>query len=180
MVVEFGKSFSQLCRLYPDISCTWTTTEGRRWASTLRPAGEELDNGSIEMLSGVVQKYWRHMFTKDESEKEVALTRFIQDYYENVREGHNFESFYNHVTEHYPEILERKHIPKDYFSLESFSLNCGEFLPGRRYENVQGYGDGLLGKEVHRVRTDADQAGQVSEQPRDGYDIHRHTEEAAQ
>ena len=39
------------------------------------------------MLSGVVQKYWRHMFTKDESEKEVALTRFIQDYYENVREG---------------------------------------------------------------------------------------------
>ena len=27
------------------------------------------------------------MFTKDESEKEVALTRFIQDYYENVREG---------------------------------------------------------------------------------------------
>lgn len=88
------------------------------------------------MLSGVVQKYWRHMFTKDESEKEVALTRFIQDYYENVREGHNFESFYNHVTEHYPEILARKHIPKDYFSLESFSLNCGEFLPGRRYENV--------------------------------------------
>ena len=75
-------------------------------------------------------------FTKDESEKEVALTRFIQDYYENVREGHNFESFYNHVTEHYPEILARKHIPKDYFSLESFSLNCGEFLPGRRYENV--------------------------------------------
>ena len=60
----------------------------------------------------------------------MALTRFIQDYYENVREGHNFESFYNHVTEHYPEILERKHIPKDYFSLESFSLNCGEFLPG--------------------------------------------------
>ena len=40
------------------------------------------------------------------------------------------------MTEHYPEILARKHIPKDYFSLESFSLNCGEFLPGRRYENV--------------------------------------------
>ena len=67
---------------------------------------------------------------------EEAVKSAIQDYYENVREGHNFESFYNHVTEHYPEILARKHIPKDYFSLESFSLNCGEFLPGRRYENV--------------------------------------------
>ena len=137
VVVEFGKSFSQLCRLYPDISLH-VDYDGRT-ALGINPfdlQGEELDNGSIEMLSGVVQKYWRHMFTKDESEKEVALTRFIQDYYENVREGHNFESFYNHVTEHYPEILARKHIPKDYFSLESFSLNCGEFLPGRRYENV--------------------------------------------
>lgn len=137
VVVEFGKSFSQLCRLYPDISLH-VDYDGRT-ALGINPfdlQGEELDNGSIEMLSGVVQKYWRHMFTKNESEKEVALTRFIQDYYENVREGHNFESFYNHVTEHYPEILARKHIPKDYFSLESFSLNCGEFLPGRRYENV--------------------------------------------
>ena len=131
VVVEFGKSFSQLCRLYPDISLH-VDYDGRT-ALGINPfdlQGEELDNGSIEMLSGVVQKYWRHMFTKDESEKEVALTRFIQDYYENVREGHNIESFYNHVTERYPEILARKHIPKDYFSLESFSLNCGEFLPG--------------------------------------------------
>ena len=71
-----------------------------------------------------------------EETTDKELIPFIQDYYENVREGHNFESFYNHVTEHYPEILARKHIPKDYFSLESFSLNCGEFLPGRRYENV--------------------------------------------
>lgn len=88
VVVEFGKSFSQLCRLYPDISLH-VDYDGRT-ALGINPfdlQGEELDNGSIEMLSGVVQKYWRHMFTKDESEKEVALTRFIQDYYENVREG---------------------------------------------------------------------------------------------
>ena len=51
-------------------------------ALTNQEVVDALDNGSIEMLSGVVQKYWRHMFTKDESEKEVALTRFIQDYYE--------------------------------------------------------------------------------------------------
>lgn len=47
------------------------------------------------------------MFTKDESEKEVALTRFIQDYYEHVRQGHNFESFYNYVIDNYNEILEK-------------------------------------------------------------------------
>ncbi len=49
------------------------TTEGRRWASTLRPAGEELDNGSIEMYRGVAEILEAHVH-KNESEKEVALT----------------------------------------------------------------------------------------------------------
>lgn len=137
IVVEFGKSFSQLCRLYPDISLhvdyDGNTPLG---INPFDLEGRELDNGSLEMLSGIVQRYWKHMFTKDESEKEVALTRFIRDYYENVTDGHNFVSFYNYVTEHHKEILKRKRIPGDYFSIDSFRLNCGEFMPGQRYENV--------------------------------------------
>lgn len=53
VVVEFGKSFSQLCRLYPDISLH-VDYDGRT-ALGINPfdlQGEELDNGSIEMLSG--------------------------------------------------------------------------------------------------------------------------------
>lgn len=137
IVVEFGNSFSQLCKLYPDISLH-VDYDGKTplGINPFDLQGGELDNNDLETLSGIVQRYWKHMFTKDESEKEVALTRFIQDYYEHVRQGHNFESFYNYVIDNYNEILERKHIPGTYFTIESFKLNCGEFMPGQRYENV--------------------------------------------
>ena len=137
IVVEFGNSFSQLCKLYPDISLH-VDYDGKTplGINPFDLQGGELDNNDLETLSGIVQRYWKHMFTKDESEKEVALTRFIQDYYEHVRQGHNFESFYNYVIDNYNEILKRKHIPGTYFTIESFKLNCGEFMPGQRYENV--------------------------------------------
>lgn len=137
IVVEFGKSFSQLCKLYPEeslhIDYDGKTPLG---INPFDLEGEELDNNNLEMLSGIVQRYWKHMFTKDESEKEVALTRFIQDYYEHVKEGHNFESFYHYVVDNFNDILMRKSIRGDYFDIESFKLNCSEFLPGQRYENV--------------------------------------------
>ena len=71
----------------------WTMTARLPWGiNPFDLQGGEPDNNDLETLSGIVQRYWKHMFTKDESEKEVALTRFIQDYYEHVRQGHNFES----------------------------------------------------------------------------------------
>lgn len=137
IVVEFGKSFSQLCKLYPDISLhidyDGTTPLG---INPFDLQGKELDNNELEIISGIVQRYWKHMFSKEETEKETALNRFIQDYYENVKSGHNFESFYDYVSDNYNDILTRKHIPAEYFNLESFKLNCGEFITGQRYENV--------------------------------------------
>lgn len=93
IVVEFGKSFSQLCKLYPEISLH-VDYDGKTplGINPFELQGKELDNNDLEMLSGIIQRYWKHMFTKDESEKEVALTRFIQDYYEQVSSGHNFAS----------------------------------------------------------------------------------------
>lgn len=46
------------------------------------------------------------------------------------------EPWTDSVTENYEEILKRKNVVSKYFDLESFKLNCGEFLPGQRYENV--------------------------------------------
>lgn len=137
IVVEFGKSFSQLCKLYPDISLH-VDYDGKA-ALGINPfdlAEGELTNNDLEMLSEIIQRYWKHMFTSDESENEVALTRIIQDYYEHVSSGHNFESFYHYVVENFDTILSRKHISRKYFDIDSFKLNCGEFLPGQRYENV--------------------------------------------
>lgn len=108
IVVEFGKSFSQLCKLYPEISLH-VDYDGKTplGINPFELQGKELDNNDLEMLSGIIQRYWKHMFTKDESEKEVALTRFIQDYYEQVSSGHNFENFYRYVTENYNDTILR-------------------------------------------------------------------------
>ncbi|MCZ2609823.1 hypothetical protein O1451_25270, partial [Bacteroides fragilis] len=69
--------FSQLCKLYPDISLH-VDYDGKTplGINPFDLQGGELDNNDLETLSGIVQRYWKHMFTKDESEKEVALTRF--------------------------------------------------------------------------------------------------------
>ncbi len=98
--------------------------------------GRRPDNTDLETISGIVQRYWKHMFTGKEPERETALNLFIEDYYEQPGKEHNFVGFYNHVKQNYPDILKRKNIPEKYFELSSFLLNCGEFLPGKRYENV--------------------------------------------
>lgn len=137
IVVEFGKSFSQLCKLYPEISLH-VDYDGKTplGINPFDLQGAKLDNNDIEMLGGIIQRYWKHMFTSDESEKEVALSRFIRDYYENVSARHSFEDFYHYVVGNYKAVLQRTGVSEKYFDLESFKLNCGEFLPGQRYENV--------------------------------------------
>ena len=137
VVVEFGYSFGQLCKLYPEISLH-VDYDGETPLG-LNPfdlEGRSLDNNKIEVLSGIVQRFWRRMFGKDEEEQSVALTKFIQDYYATCLPPHSFPSFYRHVTEHYEDICRRKDVDPNYFDLSSFRLICSEFLPGERYANV--------------------------------------------
>lgn len=137
VVVEFGYSFGQLCKLYPKISLH-VDYDGETPLG-LNPfdlEGRSLDNNKIEVLSGIVQRFWRRMFGKDEEEQSVALTKFIQDYYATCLPPHSFPSFYRHVTEHYEDICRRKDVDPNYFDLSSFRLICSEFLPGERYANV--------------------------------------------
>ena len=137
VVVEFGYSFGQLCKLYPEISLH-VDYDGETPLG-LNPfdlEGRSLDNNKIEVLSGIVQRFWRRMFGKDEEEQSVALTKFIQDYYTTCLPPHSFPSFYRHVTEHYEDICRRKDVDPNYFDLSSFRLICSEFLPGERYANV--------------------------------------------
>lgn len=75
VVVEFGYSFGQLCKLYPEISLH-VDYDGETPLG-LNPfdlEGRSLDNNKIEVLSGIVQRFWRRMFGKDEEEQSVALT----------------------------------------------------------------------------------------------------------
>ena len=95
VVVEFGYSFGQLCKLYPEISLH-VDYDGETPLG-LNPfdlEGRSLDNNKIEVLSGIVQRFWRRMFGKDEEEQSVALTKFIQDYYATCLPPHSFPSFY--------------------------------------------------------------------------------------
>lgn len=69
VVVEFGYSFGQLCKLYPEISLH-VDYDGETPLG-LNPfdlEGRSLDNNKIEVLSGIVQRFWRRMFGKDEEE----------------------------------------------------------------------------------------------------------------
>lgn len=137
VVVEFGYSFGHLCNLYPEIS-VHVDYDGNTPLG-LNPFDLEdrpLDDNKIEVLSGIIQRFWQRVFGKKEKEQSVALTKFIQDYYANVPAPHSFPSFYHHVKDNFSDICKRKGVLPKYFDLDSFLLVCSEFLKGERYENV--------------------------------------------
>lgn len=140
VIVEFGNSFRQICKLYPEQSLHIEYDgESPLGINPFDLEGRELDNEKIESLSNIVQRYWRHILNgKDDAEQKACLDLLIKDYYDVFQDGHSFARFYRHVTNHFGEICKRH--PeiniKKFFHLESFKGICSEFLPGRRYASV--------------------------------------------
>ncbi len=135
IVVEFGRSFEQVCKLYPETS-TRIDYDGRT------PLGinpffisdySELTIEKIKTLTVIVMRFWR---VKLDSNQVVSITKIIQDYYEQIKSDHSFPSFYNFIKDHYERIIARQDILPKYFDKNSFIHNCSEFMPGGVYENI--------------------------------------------
>ncbi len=138
IIVEFGKSFDQLCKLYPEISAH-IDYDGNS-ALGVNPFyikdQSELTVEKIKTLTVIVLKYWRSNQVKENPNQINSLTKIIRDYYENVFEGHSFPSFYFYVRSNASVILSRQEIPEEYFDLKSFIHMCSDFIEGGIYENV--------------------------------------------
>ena len=72
----------------------------------------------------------------EDTKQVVSLTKIVNEYYEDVKEGHCFPSFYNYVKEYGQELYTRLNILPEYFDLDSFLHICSEFMEGGFYENV--------------------------------------------
>lgn len=138
IVVEFGKSFLNLSRVYADIAIH-IDYDG------VRPLGinpfyikdkSELTPEKIKSLTVMVLKFWREKVIRESTLQAVSLTKIIKDYYSHVESGHSFQGFYLFLKDSYAEIIERQQIPAEYFNLESFLHICSEFMPGGIYESV--------------------------------------------
>lgn len=135
VVVEFGKSFEQLCKLYPQKSIH-VDYDGKSplGLNPFELNGNPLDDAKLEVLSEIVQRLWSQNLK--EAEKITALTKIIRDYYANVYDGHSFPSFYQYVVDNFSGICKNNNIREEYFDISSFTLVCSDFLPGGRYESV--------------------------------------------
>lgn len=135
IVVEFGRSFEQVCKLYPETS-TRIDYDGQT------PLGinpffiadySELTIEKLKTLTAIVLRFWR---VKVDENQMVSITKIIKDYYANVQCEHSFPSFYNYIKESYYQIIERQEIPERFFDKNSFLHVCSEFMPGGVYENI--------------------------------------------
>lgn len=142
IVCEFGKSFEQLCHLYPEkslhIDYDGTTPLG---INPFDLEGEPLDDEKLETLIGIVKKFWRMKDLTTDTNQSVSLSKLIVSYYKNVQEYHSFPGFYTYVKDHFEEICKEEDIDSSYFEIGSFIHVCSEFMPGGRYENVCKVGD---------------------------------------
>lgn len=136
IVVEFGKSFYQIAKLYPERSLH-IDYDGREplGINPFRVDGfPEADK--IKMLVNLIFKFWRMPMLVTETPQVVSLTKILLQYYKDVQHGHSFPDFYNYVVKQGNSLFERFDIKPEYFDLDSFKHNCSEFLPGGFYENV--------------------------------------------
>lgn len=138
IVIEFGKSFENLTRLYPELSAHIQYDDST-------PLGinpfyiqdeKEITADKLKTLAVIVLKFWRVKEVREDTKQVVSLTKILRDYYDHTHVGHSFADFYQYVKNNYQQILDRQEIPAAFFDLDSFLHVCSDFLPGGTYENV--------------------------------------------
>lgn len=147
IVVEFGKSFFQLCQLYPDQSLhiDYNGSEPLGINPFYVPSGEP-DRDKIRTLVNLILLFWRNETILKDTAQVVSLTKIVEDYYKTVRNNHSFPSFYNYVQQAGEQLFDVLDIQRDYFDLDSFLHNCRQFTAGGFYENV--CKESLLEREI--------------------------------
>ena len=138
VIAEFGNSFEQLTKLYPTASKhIKVNSETALGINPFDLEGMSLTKDKIFSLTAVVMKFWRlPAETKADATKVVAITKTLQDYYENVKKDHHFISYYSYIKSNFKRICQRQEFPEAYFDIDSFLVVCSEFLPGGLYHNV--------------------------------------------
>lgn len=136
IVVEFGRSFEQLCKLYPEVS-THIDYDGQTPLG-INPffieTGTNITIDKLKTLTTIVLKFWR--VKGDNANQNVSLTKIVGDYYAHVFTGHSFPDFYSYVKDNYEAIFSRQEISPEHFDTKSFLHVCSEFMLGGVYENV--------------------------------------------
>ena len=138
VVVEFGKSFSNLMKMYPEKSMhiDYDGTRPIGINSFSIQDHTELTNEKVQTLATLVLKYWRSKNILDDTHQKVSLIKIIRDYYSNVHSGHSFEGFYLYIKNNIDQILSRLDIKQEYFDAPGFLHICSDFITGGIYENV--------------------------------------------
>jgi len=150
IVAEFGRSFEQVCKLYPHLSAH-IDYDGQT-ALGVNPFfikdKSELTPDKFNTLTVIVLKFWR---IKADTNQIVSITKILTDYYAHVTDNHSFPSFYEYIKNHSDEILSRQEILPEFFDKKSFLHVCSQFMPGGQYENVckvdQGNEDKIRSKD---------------------------------
>lgn len=136
IVVEFGRSFEQLCKLYPEVS-THIDYDGQTPLG-INPffieKGTTISIEKLKTLTTIVSKFWR--IKGDNVNQNVSLTKIVSDYYAHVFTDHSFPDFYSYVEANYQAIFSRQEIAPEHFDIKGFLHVCSEFMPGGVYENV--------------------------------------------
>ncbi|PHS04993.1 MAG: conjugal transfer protein TraG [Kordia sp.] len=138
IVAEFGSSFEQLTKLYPDKSAH--IKYDKDTALGINPFeldGQEITPGKILSLTSIVLKFWRlSIVDKNNINVRVAVSKTIEEYYKHDTGEKSFPNYYYFIKEAFPTIKENQEIPEGYFDVNSFLHVCSQFLEGGMYENV--------------------------------------------
>ena len=129
VINDCGDSYEKLTHLYPGKGVYIRFREGESLG--VNPFAlygeEELTTDKINQLVNFIVIHSKRGEVPSEEEK-VSLRKIIKSFYESVDTEHSFPAFYGFVEYNGEEIYDTLEIEPDYFNLNQFIHNCGEFV----------------------------------------------------
>lgn len=121
VICDLGESYRNLAQLYPDDTVYIRYEEGKGLGLNpfmLEQSGE-VSQRKISELSAFVFKLWKRDRLPDDSER-VSLEKIIALYYQTIKKGHSFPSFYSFLEDHREDVLNHLDIDSKFYNITDF------------------------------------------------------------
>jgi len=94
--------------------------------------GETLTTTQVNQILGFTTLLWKRN-DSIKIEEEVSLRKIIQCFYEVVKSGHSFPTFYEFISLNKADLMTELEIEYNHFAMDDFLHNCSEFVGNGTY-----------------------------------------------
>lgn len=127
VIIDLGDSYKKFSLLYPEQTAYIKYKNG--YSLGLNPFIniQDLNADNINELANFVFKLWKRERMPEEAEA-VSMRKIINVYFENIKDNHSFQSFYNFIQTNKEDIMKLLELNTNFFDINDFLHITSEFV----------------------------------------------------